>query len=169
MPKPLDLNGLMEFSARSLAARAQTVSELRQKLQRRAARAEDVDEILARLKGMGYLNDEKFAESFAGFRRDNEGFGKTRVEHDLLARRVAPALARKAAESAYKHADETALIENFLSRKYRGKNLGTLLAEQKHLASAYRKLRLAGFSPGNSIRVLKRYAAEAERLEELED
>ena len=37
------------------------------------------------------------------------------------------------------------------------------------LASVYRKLRGAGFSSGNSIRVLKRYRAEAERLEEMED
>jgi hypothetical protein len=43
------------------------------------------------------------------------------------------------------------------------------LAEEKHLASAYRKLRLGGFSSGNSIRVLKRYAAEADRLEGLEE
>ena len=39
----------------------------------------------------------------------------------------------------------------------------------KELASAFRKLRGAGFSTGNSIRALKRYAAEAERLEELGD
>src|SRR5258708_2631057 len=83
------------------------------------------------------------------------------------ARRVAPAVAKKAAETAYRAVDEIALIENFLARKYRGKNLGALLAEEKHLASAYRKLRTAGFSFGNSIRVLKRYAAEAERLEDM--
>ena len=59
-----------------------------------------------------------------------------------------------------------ALIQNFLERKYRGKNLGELLAEQKNLASAFRKLRLAGFSSGTSIRALKRYAAEADQLEE---
>ena len=61
------------------------------------------------------------------------------------------------------------MIEAFLKRKYRGKDLGALLQEQKELASAFRKLRGAGFSTGNSIRVLKRYAAEAERLEESGD
>jgi hypothetical protein len=65
--------------------------------------------------------------------------------------------------------DETGLIENLLSRKYRGKNLGELLREPKNLASAYRKLRVAGFSSGNSIGVLKRYAAEADQLDEMED
>jgi len=167
--KLLDVEGLMAYAARVLSARAQTISELREKLKRRASRAEDVDAVLARLKGIGYLNDQKFADSFATWRRENEGLGKTRVLRDLMARRVAPALARKAADAAYAEVDEVALIETFLERKYRGKNLGALLADQKHLASAYRKLRLAGFTSGNSIRVLKRFAAEAERLEEMED
>jgi regulatory protein len=167
--KPLDVPGLMAYAARALAARAQTSSELREKLRKRAARREDVDEVLRRLKDAGYLNDKRFAESFAAWRRENQGLGKTRVVRDLMARRVAPTLAIQAAESAYREVDEIAMIEKFLERKYRGKDLGALLAEEKHLASAYRKLRGAGFTTGNSIRVLKRYAAEAERLEEMEE
>jgi regulatory protein len=159
----------MAYAARTLASRAQTISELRTKLNRRAARRADVDDVLARLKDAGFLNDQRFADSFANWRRENQGLGKTRVVRDLMARRVAPALATKAAESAYKEVDEIAMIETFLKRKYRGKDLGTLLAEEKHLASAYRKLRTAGFSPGDSIRVLKRHSAEADRLEEMEE
>jgi len=159
----------MNYAARTLSARAQTVSELREKLRRRAARREDVEHILGRLREIGYLNDQRFAESFAAWRRENQGLGKTRVVRDLLARRVAPAVAGKAADAAYAGVDEIELIEQFLARKFRGKNLGTLLREDKHLASAFRKLRGAGFSPGNSIRVLKRYAAEADRLEDLAD
>jgi regulatory protein len=166
---PLDAAGLMAYAARTLASRAQTVSELRQKLRRRAARLEDVDEVIARLKDAGYLNDRRFAESFAAWRRENQGLGKARVMRDLMSRRVAPAVAQQAAETAYREVDEVAMIENFLARKYRGKDLGALLTEEKHLASAYRKLRGAGFTTGNSIRVLKRYAAEAERLAEMEE
>lgn len=166
--KPLDLNGLMAYAARTLAARAQTVSEMRSKLKRRAASPEDAEEAMRRLKQSGYLNDQRFADSLANWRLENEGLGKTRVARDLMARRVAPSLARQAAEAAYRGVDEIALIQNFLERKYRGKDLSSLLSEQKHLASAYRKLRTAGFSTGNSIRVLKRYAAQAERLEEVE-
>jgi len=166
-PAPLDVEGLLAYSARILTARAQTISELRQKLTRRAAERSDVDEVIRRLKENGYLNDQRFAESFANWRRENEGFGKTRVVRDLMARRVAPELAKKAAEAAYSGADETALIEQFLQRKFRGKNLGVLLQDEKHLASAFRRLRTAGFSAGGSIKILKRYAAESERLEEM--
>jgi regulatory protein len=167
--KPLDVPGLMAYAARALASRAQTSSELREKLRRRAARREDVDEVIARLKDAGFLNDKRFAESFAAWRRENQGLGKTRVLRDLMARRVAPALAKQAADTAYREVDEIAMIEKFLERKYRGKDLGSLLSEEKHLASAYRKLRGAGFTTGNSIRVLKRFAAEAERLAEMEE
>lgn len=164
---PLDVEGLLAYSARVLTARAQTTSELRQKLIRRAAQSTDVDEVIRRLKENGYLDDQRFAESFANWRRDNDGVGKIKVVRDLMARRVAPALAKKTADAAYSSTDETGLIEQYLARKYRGRDLGALLQEEKHLASTFRRLRTAGFSAGGSIRVLKRYAAEAERLEEL--
>ena len=168
-PKPLDLQGLTNYAARLLSRRAQSTSEMTQKLKRRAASAEDVAEVIRRLKENGYLSDKRFAESFAGWRRDSQGLGKARVVRDLMARRVAPELAKKAADNAYAQVDEIAMIGQFLERKYRGKDLGALLAEQKNLASAYRRLRTSGFSSGNSIKVLKRYAAEAERLEEMEE
>ena len=168
-PKPLDVEGLMDYAARALSARAYTVSELKTRLKKRAARAEDVEAVLVRLKDAGVVNDRRFAGSFAEWRRESQGLGKTRVLRDLMARRVAPAVAKQAVDAAFEGVDETAMIEAFLKRKYRGKDLRALLQEQKELASAFRKLRAAGFSTGNSIRVLKRYAAEAERLEEMED
>src|SRR5580698_2352014 len=136
-PKRLEMDGLVAYAARTLASRAQTSSELREKLKRRAMRETDVDLVIARLKDAGYLNDHRFAESFAHWRRDNDGCGKARVMRDLMNRRVAPAVARQATDDAFKETDETAMIEQFLARKYRGKDLGALLQEDKHLASAY--------------------------------
>jgi regulatory protein len=160
----------MAYAARILSSRAQTISELREKLRRKTARREDVDAVLAKLRELGYINDQRFAESFATWQRDYQGVGKTRVVRDLMARRVAPALARQAVDDAFRETDEGAMIQAFLDRKYRGKNLHALLSydnpdHDKNLASAYRKLRTAGFSTGNSIRILKRYSSEAEQLE----
>jgi len=163
------LNGLLDYSARVLAVRSQTTAEMRGKLLRRAADRNDVDEALRRLAENGFLNDQKLAESFANWRRDNEGFGKHRVLRDLLARRIAPEVARKAADSAYSATDENAMIRQYLERKFRGKDLHELLQEEKHLASAYRRLRTAGFSSAGSIRVLKGYASQAEDLGDLEE
>jgi regulatory protein len=168
-PKLLDLESLMNYAARALTSRALSLNELRDRLKRRAARQEDAAEVIARLKEAGFLNDRKLADSFANWRRENQGLGKARVMSDLMARRIAPAVAKQAVETAYAGVDEVALIEGFLQRKYRGKDLGKWLGEEKQLASAFRRLRGAGFSAGNSIRVLKRYAAEAYRLEEMDE
>ena len=169
MPKAklLELEQLKSYAAQALAARAQSSSELRTRLRKKAARKEDVDEILAYLKEAGYIDDRRFAGAFADWRRDSQGMGKARVVRDLMTRRVAPAIAQDAAEAAYEGTDEVALIEAWITRKYRGKNLREFLAEQKNLASAFRRLRTAGFSSGNSIKVLKRYAnAEIEEFED---
>lgn len=166
--KLLDQPGLMNLAVRALGGRAHSSGELAEKLRRRAERAEDVQTVLAKLKELGYLNDRRFAESYAAARLENQGFGKMRVLRDLRQRRVAPKLADEVTAQAFQDTDETDLIEAFLKRKYRGKQLGAFLTEEKNLAAAYRRLRYAGFSSGASIRVLKRYASQAEALDALE-
>jgi hypothetical protein len=60
-------------------------------------------------------------------------------------------------------------VEQYIARKYRGKDLAGHFSEQKNVLSAFRRLRMAGFSSGSAIRVLKRYAADADELESAED
>ena len=85
-----------------------------------------------------------------------------------MQRRVAPQLAEQVTERTYEGTDETALIEQFIEKKYRGKQLGAFLSEEKNLAAAFRRLRYAGFTAGASIRVLKRYSKQEEALQVLE-
>jgi regulatory protein len=166
--KPLDAEALVNYALRLLGGRAYSTGELREKLRQRAERPESVDEVLSKLKGMGYLDDRRFAENYAAARLENEGFGKMRVLRDLRQRRVAPNLAEQVTERTFQSTDETELIEAFLKRKFRGKQLSTFLKDEKNLAAAFRRLRYAGFSAGASIRVLKRYASQAEELEGME-
>ncbi len=168
-PRRLNSEALFEYALRSLGARAQSAGELRQKLERRAERAEEIPQVLARLKQYGYLDDQRYAETIAASRLESQGLGKARVLQDLRKRRVAPALAGKTVEDAYRGTDEVQLIQAYLRRKYRNVALDAFLAEPKNLASAYRRLRTAGFSSANSIRVLKRFASEPEMLDALED
>jgi regulatory protein len=168
-PRRLGAEALWNYALRVLAGRACSTGELREKLLRRAERAEDAAPILARLKEYGYLDDRRFAENFSASRLENQGLGKARVLSDLRKRRVAPALAEKAVGKVYGEADEIRLIQDYLGRKYRNTPLAAWLAEPKHLAAAYRRLRSAGFTAANSIRVLKGFAADAELLEGLEE
>ena len=167
-PKLFQEPELLNYAVRALGGRAHSTGELREKLRRRAERAEDIDTVLGKLKDLGYLNDQRFAESYAASRLENQGLGKMRVLRDLRQRRVAPQLAEQVTEKTYQETNEADLIEEFLKRKYRGKKLGEFLGEEKNLAAAFRRLRYAGFSAGASIRVLKRFAKEAEVLDALE-
>ena len=168
-PKLLDATALWSYALKILGMRALSTGEVRDKLRRKAENPDDIDGIISRLRDYGYLNDTRFAESYARARRDGEGFGKMRVVRDLRQRRVAPNVAEQAVKGAFEGTDETEMIETYLARKYRGKNLPEFLQEDKNLKAAYRRLRYAGFAVGPSIRVLKRYAAQAEELEGEED
>jgi regulatory protein len=159
---------LLDYALKTLGTRAQSAGELREKLRRRAERKTDVDPVMAKLREYGYLDDKRFAENFAARRLENEGFGKARVLRDLRGRRVAPAVAEKAVSTAFEGSDEDKLIEQFLARKYRRQPLGEVLAGANGLAAAFRKLRLAGFSSGASMRVLKRHSHDTETLDALE-
>jgi regulatory protein len=128
-----------------------------------------VDSVMGRLKDYGYLNDKRFAEGFASARLTNEKFGKTRVIQDLRHRRVAPALAEKTVDTVYRDVDETALIEDWIRRKYRTADRESLFQEDKALAQAYRRLVRAGFRTGEIVRVLKRFAKNPELLDTLEE
>jgi len=167
-PKLFQEAELLNYAVRALGSRAHSTGELREKLRRRAERAEDIDVVLAKLKELGYLDDRRFAESYAASRLENQGLGKMRVLRDLRQRRVAPKLAEQVTEKTYQETNETELIEDFLKRRYRGKQLGEFLSVEKNLAAAYRRLRYAEFRAGPSIRVLKQYAKQAEELEGLE-
>jgi regulatory protein len=164
--KLLDRDHLLEYAQRALAMRALSIGELKQKLRARAQVETDIDSVLSVLKQAGALNDRKFADSFAVARKSNQGFGQHRVLRDLMIKKVPSTVAKEAVREAYEGADEADLIAQFLERKYRGKDLKVFLEEEKNLASAYRRLRTAGFSSTVSIKVLKRFASRAEEIEE---
>ena len=166
--RPLDAQALWEYSLKVLGGRAHSTGELREKLRRRAERAEDVDDVLARLKESGYLNDQRYAESYAASRLSGEKFGRTRVVRDLRQHRVAPALAERTVEKVYKEVDETALIEEWVRRKYRTAERQGLFADRNDLGAAYRRLVRAGFRTGEILKVLKRFARNPELLDGFE-
>jgi regulatory protein len=167
-PSRLDAAALWERALKALGGRAYSTGELRQKLKTRALKPEDVETTLARLKEYGFLDDNKLAERFATSRLESEGFGKRRVSDELRRRRIAPALAASMVEKVYSAVDETTLIEDFILRKYRTTPRASLFHDQKDLAAAYRRLVRAGFSTGSILRVLKRFAANPDLLDDFE-
>jgi SOS response regulatory protein OraA/RecX len=167
--RKLDSDGLWHYALRILAQRPNSSSEMRQKLSRRADSPASVKAVLEKLREYGMADDLKFSEAFASARLQNQGFGRTRVLRDLRAKRVPTAVAQTAIEKTFAGVDETQLARQFIERKYRGKNAAEFFSEPKQLASAYRRLRMAGFSSGASIAALKSYSKQAAELEDLPD
>jgi len=166
--KRLEADGLWQYALKILGGRAQSAGELREKLRLRAERTTDVDDAMARLKDLGYLDDKRFAEGFAAARLSNDRLGSTRVLQDLRRRRVAPALAETTVQKTYENVDEIALIEDWIRRKYRMTPREGLFGEEKDLAAAYRRLARAGFRSSEIIRVLRRFAKNPELLDSFE-
>ena len=169
MLKKLDGEKLWAYALKSVGQRAQTSSEMRAKLKAKAVNAEDIEPTLAKLREYGFLDDRKFAEIFVQNRLENQGFGSGRTRRDLQARRVAPALADQVVQKVYAEQNEIALIEAYIRRKYRMANRTELFQDEKAMASAFRRLRLAGFSAAKVIVVLKRFARNPELLDGFEE
>lgn len=157
---------LFEYSVRYLAQRSCSSEELKTRLRQRALKTGDVETVIDRLKDIGYLNDRKFAESFASNRADNDGFGRMRVLSDLRSRRVAPSTAEQAVAQVFEGKEEAGLIDAYIERRLPSLQTHGLVEDQRELAKAYRRLRRAGFSSGGVMQALKRRAARPEEIEE---
>lgn len=168
-PKKLDREALWDYALRVLGRSAQSANDLRQKLSRRAESPADVQSAMTKLREYGYTDDRKFSEAFASSRLQNHGLGRFRVLRELQAKRVPQSVAEEAIEKTFEGTEELDLIQRFLDKKYRGKDLVEFLKEEKNLASAYRRLRTAGFTSGNSLSVLKRYARQIQDWNEVEE
>ena len=165
-PKLLDPAGLWEYALRVLARRAHSAGEVQQKLARRAASAADIPSVMAKLREYGFADDLKFSEAFSSARLTNNGFGRLRVLRDLRTKRVPQSVAEAAIEKTFAGTTEEQLIDQFLARKYRSKDLYAFLQEDKNLDSAYRKLRLAGFSSNAALTTLKKHSKRSADWEE---
>lgn len=167
--KRLDAEQLWNYALNSLSRRAHSQSEIRRKLVARAASLSDIDPTVAKLVEYRLVDDNKFSETFASVRVDSKKHGKQRVMRDLRAKQVPERVASEAIEKTYANVDEQQLIADYLERKFRNKNLREYLKDQKNMASAYRRLRLAGFASRLAIETLKRYASLPEDWSEPEE
>lgn len=164
-PRKLAAEELFEYAVKCLGIRGYSTGDLKAKLLLRAAHQPDVAAAIERLKDIGYLNDQRFAENFAQARVENDGFGRMRLLSDLRARRVSGQTAEDAVNRALDGRGEAELIEAWIVRRMPLLAAGAVEDERK-LASAYRRLRRAGFGSGAILTALKARAARPDSLEE---
>ena len=161
-PRKLAAEELFEYAVKALGARSYSSADLSAKLRLRAAHLPDIDVTIRRLKDIGYLDDSRYADSFAASRVANDGFGRMRILMDLQTHRVPRELAEGAVEKALVGLNEDEQIQAYIERR-----MPTLvLDDDRKLASAFRRLRRAGFSTSPVLATLKRIAARPDMVEE---
>ena len=168
--EPVGETGLFEYAVGALARRMRTERDLRRLMKMRAeegeAGARAMDAVVARLKELGYLSDERFAENYTRVRKEHEKFGRRRVQQDLMQKGVKRELVSAAVEGAYGGVDEVGLAREYIARKRMKQPSGE--NAQKETARAMNRLLRAGFSSRAVYKVLREWDLPEELVEGME-
>ena len=109
-----------ERAVKLLAAKPRSVAELRERLLRgKSTNVEVVETVIARLREYGYLNDERFAFSYASYKVKQRPLGRRRLERDLKFKKVDSGVADQALELVFTETPEEELIEQAIAKRLR--------------------------------------------------
>jgi len=160
--------GLFEYGTRSLGRQMRTESDLRRLMRTRVEPGERgdavIEAVVARLREYGYLDDVRFAETYARLRQENEKLGVRRVRQDLQQKGVNKELIAETLEARYGQTNEEALARQHLERKRIKKPVN-----EKETARVMRRLVTAGFSSGVIYKILRQWDVPEESLAALDN
>jgi regulatory protein len=139
---------LFEYALRVLNLRPYTESALRQKLARRGP-AEAVTQVIERVKGLGFLDDRKYAEGYARLYQGR--WGAAKIRRSLLAKGVPEPIVREVLAELEPEGDPLAEALALLER-YQSRHKGDK-------ARAIRFLANRGFSLSVALEAWARYEA----------
>ena len=166
--EPLGEAALFEYAVGALARKMRSVRDLKRLMR---TRAEDgdvgeraMDAVVARLKELNYLSDTRFAADYTRLRKENEKFGRRRVQQDLAQKGVHKELVASTIAEAYEDIDEVALAREYIARKRMKRPEGD--DAKKQAARVMGRLMRAGFSAGAIFKVLREWDVEVDEVEE---
>ncbi len=140
------------LALKALARRDHSEAELRRKVADRGISAGTIDELIARLKEAGYLDDRRFALRWAESAvRNGRGYG-FRLRFELSRRGIADDLASEVSERISAEYDETEAVRELVNRKFTGFTAGEADEKLKRRIVGY--LQRRGFSLASIFRVL---------------
>ena len=107
-------------AAKLLAAKARSIAELRERLlEGRGVTDNVVEEVIARLKEYGYLDDERFALSYASLKVKQQPIGRRRLQQNLKMKQVTNEVADEALDLVYAETPEEELIDRAIEKRIR--------------------------------------------------
>lgn len=103
-----------------LAAKPRSVAELRERLLEKSWTDKAiVEDVISRLSGYGYLDDERFAKDLALAKLRQKPQGRRRLKHTLETKKLDDRCVESALESAFQSTPESELIKSAIERKMR--------------------------------------------------
>ncbi len=91
----------MAVALRFLTARSRSEAEVRRRLASRGVDAADIEQVLERLRLLGYVNDAEFAQAVVRARTERRARGRRLVADELQAKGVSAELAERVLDSYY--------------------------------------------------------------------
>jgi regulatory protein len=131
----------LDLAYRALGRRERTVVELRAYLEGKRVEPDAIDEVVAELEEIGFLDDASFAQRFAEDKRTLEQWGSERIERDLQRRGVSRELVAAVVGSQDRD-DELEAAVALLSRR-----LPEPPADERGRDRAWRMLVRKGYEP----------------------
>src|SRR5215210_6501169 len=111
---------VFQRAAKLLAAKQRSVEELREKLSTtRGATKSMIDEVIGRLREYGYLDDAKFAQSYASLRLRERPLGRRRLQRDLWLKKIDKQTAETALDEVFEATPEEELIDRAIAKRVR--------------------------------------------------
>ena len=123
-----------ERAIKLLTAKPRSVAELRERLlSGKDSNEEVVETVISRLREYGYLNDERFAFSYASYKVKQKPVGRRRLERDLKFKKIDSSVANEALEMVYAETSEEQLIDKAIEKRLRIRGKPKNRAETKSL------------------------------------
>lgn len=117
-----------------LTVKPRSVAELRERLlQGKNTTPAVVEAVIARLEEYGYLNDERFAFSYASLKVKQRPVGRRRLQRDLKLKKVENSVAEGALELVYAETPEEQLIDLAIEKRLRLRGRPKTRVEAKKL------------------------------------
>jgi regulatory protein len=111
---------VMATALRMLVARARSESQLREKLLAKEwLDASLIDECIARLKELDYVNDQSFAYNYALSRLHSRAIGRTRLARELAEKKVPREIIEQTLEAVFEEVAEDDLLEKAIAKHIR--------------------------------------------------
>ncbi|PYS64778.1 MAG: hypothetical protein DMF74_05920 [Acidobacteria bacterium] len=121
-------------AAKLLSAKPRSVAELRERLlQGRGATKAIVESVIQRLSEYGYLDDARFAHSYASLRVQQRPIGRQRLQRDLWLKKIDKATANEALDLVFAATPEEELIDRAIEKRLRLHGRPQSRAETKKL------------------------------------